>query len=238
MAIEEHLVAPSVVGQETFRGHSRLLAHAAVSHDPCVAWVVAGKNGCVSGDFVVVPAEAKRFDDVAAVLGCSEGTPCCCQYWRMTSVEYSRSSLDVRRKALRSQLAESPPGGMLAYLDGEPVGWCGFGPRARVGRLVRSRTIPQIDDLPVWSVYCFTVRVGFRRRGVARSLLEGLITFASPCHAPALEAYPVDTGGSRIHGTAAYVGTVGMFERIGFRRVLETAARSDHRPRVLMRLEL
>jgi hypothetical protein len=120
MAIEEHLVAPSVVGQETFRGHSRLLAHAAVSHDPCVAWVVAGKNGCVSGDFVVVPAEAKRFDDVAAVLGCSEGTPCCCQYWRMTSVEYSRSSLDVRRKALRSQLAESPPGGMLAYLDGEP----------------------------------------------------------------------------------------------------------------------
>jgi hypothetical protein len=68
--------------------------------------------------------------------------------------------------------------------------------------------------------------------------LEGLVTFAIDRHAPALEAYPVDTGSSRIHGTAAYVGTVGMFERVGFRRILETAARSDHRPRVLMRLEL
>ena len=177
----------------------------------------------MSSEFVVVPARAERFDDVVAVLGCEDGTPCCCQYWRMTSGEYSRSSLELRREALRSQLAESPPGGMLAYLDGEPVGWCGFGPRARVGRLVRSRTIPLVDDVPVWSVYCFTVRVGFRRRGVARALLEGLVTFASDCHAPALEAYPVDTGGSRIHGTAAYVGTVGMFERVGFQRILETA---------------
>jgi GNAT superfamily N-acetyltransferase len=192
----------------------------------------------VSDEVVVSPASVDRFDHVAAVLGCDDGAPCCCQYWRMTSADYSRSSLEARREALRSQLAESLPAGMLAYLNGEPVGWCGFGPRERVGRLVRSRTIPVVDDVPVWSVYCFTVRVGFRRRGVARALLDGLISFARERGAPALEAYPVDTGGARIHGTAAYVGTVGMFERAGFRRILETAARSDHRPRLLMRLEL
>ena len=192
----------------------------------------------MSDKIVVAPASVDRFDDVVAVLGCDDGTPCCCQYWRMTSGEYSRSSLETRREALRSQLAESPPAGMLAYADSEPVGWCGFGPRARVGRLVRSRTIPVVDDAPVWSVYCFTVRVGFRRRGVAKALLDGLIAFAPDGGAPALEAYPVDTGGSRIQGTAAYVGTVGMFERAGFQRILETAARSDHRPRLLMRLGL
>ncbi len=192
----------------------------------------------MSDEIVVSPANVDRFDDVAAVLGCDDGAPCCCQYWRMTSGDYGRSSLESRREALRSQLAESPAAGMLAYVDGDPVGWCGFGPRARVGRLVRSRTIPVVDDVPVWSVYCFTVRVAFRRRGVAKALLDGLVSFASERGAPALEAYPVDTGGSRIHGTAAYVGTVGMFERAGFRRILETAARSDHRPRLLMRLEL
>jgi GNAT superfamily N-acetyltransferase len=181
----------------------------------------------------VVPATPERFDDVVAILG--DG--CLCQYWRMTSGEYSRAGRRERLAALRAQLAESPPGGMLAYIDGAPVGWVGFGVRQRVGRLVRSRTIPAVDDLPVWSIYCFTVRVGYRRRGVARSLLHGLIEYARENGAPALEAYPVDTGGARIHGTAAYVGTMGMFERAGFRRVLETAARSDHRPRWLMRFQ-
>jgi GNAT superfamily N-acetyltransferase len=185
----------------------------------------------------VVPATADRFNDVAAVLGCHEKAPCCCQYWRMSAGDYNRSTLAERRSALRGQLSETPTAGMLAYVDGEPAGWCGF-VRQRVERLVRSRTIPAIDDLPVWAVYCFTVRVGYRRRGVARALLGGLIDYAREQGAPALEAYPVETGGARIHGTAAYVGTLGMFEAARFRRVLQTDARSDHRPRWLMRLEL
>jgi GNAT superfamily N-acetyltransferase len=181
-----------------------------------------------------VPADAARLDDVVAVLN----TACLCQYWRMSSGDYSRSSHETRLAALRAQLAEAPAPGMVAYLDEEPVGWLGFGPRSRVERLVRSRTIPAVDELPVWSVYCFTVRVGYRRQGIARALLDGLIDYARAYGAPALEAYPVDTAGRRIHGTAAYVGTAGMFERAGFRRILETDARSERLPRWLMRLEL
>ncbi len=37
---------------------------------------------------------------------------------------------------------------------------------------------------------------------------------------------------------AAYVGTVGMFERAGLTRVIETTATSAHRPRWLVRLNL
>lgn len=180
------------------------------------------------------PATADRFDDVVAILG--EG--CLCQYWRMSSGDYSRANLEARLAALRAQMEEKPQPGLVAYVDGEPAGWVGFGVRQRVGRLVRSRTIPALDDLPVWSVYCFTVRVGYRRAGIARALLESLVAYAREHGAPALEAYPVETGGKRIHGTAAYVGTTGMFEDAGFQRVLETEARSDHRPRWLMRLAL
>ena len=185
-----------------------------------------------------VPATTERLDDVVAILGGGHEQGCLCQYWRMSSSEYSRAGRDQRLAALRAQLAETPPAGMLAYVDGEPAGWLGFGPRERVQRLVRSKTIPKVDDLPVWAVYCFTVRVGYRRRGVARELLTGLIRYAREQGAPALEAYPVETDGARIHGTAAYVGTTSMFERAGFRRVLETDARSDRRPRWLMRLDL
>jgi GNAT superfamily N-acetyltransferase len=185
----------------------------------------------------VVPATADRFEDVVTVLGGSEHS-CLCQYWRMSSGDYSRSTHEARLDALRGQLEETPAPGMLAYVDEEPAGWLGFGPRNRVERLVRSRTIPAMDDVPVWSIYCFTVRVGYRRQGIARALLDGLVDYARDEGAPALEAYPVDTAGRRIHGTAAYVGTAGMFEAAGFRRVVETDARSERLPRWLMRLDL
>jgi len=156
----------------------------------------------------------------------------------MSSGDFGRAGREARLAALRAQLGERPATALLAYVDGEAAGWVGFGPRQRLERLVRSRTIPAVDDLPVWSLYCFVVRVGYRRQGIARALLDGVIDYARAYGAPALEAYPVDTAGRRIHGTAAYVGTAGMFERAGFRRVLQTDAKSDHLPRWLMRLEL
>lgn len=183
---------------------------------------------------VVVPATPERYADVVATLN----PACLCQYWRMSSSEYSSSSAEARQAALRRQLAEEPAPGLLAYVDDEPAGWIGFAPRERSGRLMRSKTIPKLDDLPVWAIYCFTVRVGYRRQGIARALLDGVIAYGREQEVPALEAYPVDTGGRRIHGTAAYVGTAAMFERAGFRRVCETAARSDHLRRWLMRLQL
>ena len=181
----------------------------------------------------VVPATPAHIDGVAEIVN----PACMCQYWRMTSGEYSRSTAEQRLAALKAQLGERPPGGLVAYLDGLPVGWVGFAPRERVGRLGRSRTIPRVDDLPVWSIFCFTVRVGYRRQGVAQALLTAVIAHARDAGGPMLEAYPVETGGKRIHGTAAYHGTAAMFERAGFRRVAETQARADHLPRVVMRLD-
>jgi hypothetical protein len=73
---------------------------------------------------------------------------------------------------------------------------------------------------------------------VARALLHGAIQCARHHGAPALEAYPVDPGGERISSSFAYVGTLAMFEGAGFRRVLETSARSAGLPRQLVRLDL
>jgi len=53
--------------------------------------------------------------------------------------------------------------------------------------------------------------------------------------APALEGYPIDTGGDRLPGAFAYVGTVSMFELAGLHHVADTDARSASRPRVVMR---
>jgi GNAT superfamily N-acetyltransferase len=185
----------------------------------------------------VVPATPDRWDDVVTILGRGGDRGCWCQAPRGFAPGHGKSDPGVRRDLLRSQLGDDPPPGMLAYVDGEVAGWCGFGVRTRLPRLERSRTIPKLDDKPVWSILCFNIRVGYRRRGVARALLEGVVRYAREAGAPGVEAYPVDPEGSRVDVSFAYVGLTPMFERAGFRRVFETDARSDRRPRWLMRLD-
>ena len=73
---------------------------------------------------------------------------------------------------------------------------------------------------------------------MARALLAGAIQYARDNGAPVLEAYPIDPAGARLDVAFSYVGFTGMFEAAGFRRIVETDARSAGRPGLLMRLEL
>jgi GNAT superfamily N-acetyltransferase len=188
----------------------------------------------------VHPATADRFDDVATVLGPRDPTApaCWCLAYRVTSGQFHALQGTDRPDYLRGLCEREVAPGLLAYLDGEVAGWCALGPRSEMGRLQRSRTIPKVDDVPVWSVVCFVVRAGFRRRGVAAALLDAAIGYAAEQGATVLEAYPIDTDGARVSGTLLFVGTTSMFERAGFDRVVETAARSAGRTRWLMRREL
>jgi GNAT superfamily N-acetyltransferase len=183
----------------------------------------------------VVPAAPDRWDDVVTVLGGSGDRGCWCQAPRGLVAGGRNAAPGVRRAALLDQLGDDPPAGLLAYVDGQVAGWCGFGPRPRLPRLARSRTIPAVDDQPVWSILCFNVRVGFRRRGVAAALLDGVVELARRSGAPGVEAYPIDSRGGRVDVGFGYVGVTPMFEKAGFRRIVETGATSDRRPRILMR---
>jgi GNAT superfamily N-acetyltransferase len=194
-------------------------------------------NDVAPADIQVVAATAERWADVVTLLGRNGDRGCWCQAPRGLVAGGATTEPGARRQALRAQLDDDPPAGMLAYIDDEVAGWCGFGPRPKLPRLVHSRTIPTIDDRPVWSILCFNVRVGYRSRGVAVALLDGVIDFARRSGAPGVEAYPIDPGGGRVDTSFGYVGVTSMFERAGFRRVVETAARSDGRPRILMRLD-
>ncbi|HZN75859.1 MAG TPA: GNAT family N-acetyltransferase [Micromonosporaceae bacterium] len=189
-------------------------------------------------DVTVVPATAGRFDDVASLLAPNGGTKgCWCLYWRLSAGDFTRTRDNDRPDRMRRLVESSPAPGMLAYVDGVPAGWLAIGPRTDMERLVRSRTIPVIDDSPVWSVVCFLVRPGYRRQGLARRLLEGAIEYARSQRAAGLEAYPVDSGGGRIHTSAAYVGTLDLFTDAGFRVVTTTQATSAGLPRLLVRLD-
>lgn len=190
----------------------------------------------------VVPATAERWPDVVALLGGSGERGCWCQSWRGSSVGSTASGQAAdgsNQAALEAQVRDGAfAPGVLAYLDGLPVGWCGLGPRRAMPRLMRSRTIPLVDDIPVWSIGCFVVRPGYRRRGVARALLAGAVAYARSMGAPAVEAYPIDPGGARVSTSFGFVGFTSTFEAAGFDRVVLTDAHSAGLPRWLMRRDL
>jgi GNAT superfamily N-acetyltransferase len=186
----------------------------------------------------VVPATADRWADVREVLDGSGEQGCWCQAWRGLDSK-ARSGGRSRPELLREQMEGGPPPpGYLAYLGDVPVGWVGVGVRTETPRLMNSRTIPAIDDLPVWSIGCFRIRPGYRRRGVASALLRGVVDAAREAGAPGVEAYPIDPAGRRVDAGFAYTGIASMFEAAGFRRVTVTAARSAGLPRLLVRLDL
>ena len=189
-----------------------------------------------SGTLTIHPATPDRFDDVAEVLGASGETGCWCQAWRGLDAK-ALSGGRSRRQLLRDQMSDDPPPGFVAYLDGAPVGWIGIGVRTETPRLMRSRTIPRIDDRAVWSIGCFQVRPGHRRQGVARALLAAVVEAARAAGAPGVEAYPIDPEGQRVEVGAGFVGIASMFDAAGFRRVLVTDAHSGRLPRHLVRLD-
>jgi GNAT superfamily N-acetyltransferase len=193
-----------------------------------------------SGNVEVHPATADRFPDLAQILAPkSPPTPACwCLSYRLSGRENSELTPSERPERLRQFCAESPPPGLLAYVDAAPAAWCSVAPRESYHRLVASRTIPKLDDAPVWSVTCFVVRSAYRRRGLARQLLGAAIEHARSHGVPALEGYPVDPAASRISPSLAYCGTTELFEAAGFRRAVRTTGVSGGAPRWVMRMDL
>lgn len=194
-------------------------------------------NHSPASSIEVVHASLERWEDVAELLGVSGEVGCWCQPWRGFDTK-GRAAGKTRPELLRDQMLTGPPApGYLADLDGVAVGWVGVSVRTDTPRLVSSRTIPWIDDHPHWAIGCFQVRPGYRRRGVARALLDGVVAEARAAGAPGVEAYPIDPGGGRVEVGAAYVGIASVFDAAGFQRVATTTARSGGLPRILMRLD-
>jgi ribosomal protein S18 acetylase RimI-like enzyme len=187
----------------------------------------------------VVPADAARWDDVVTVMG-TRGDPswCWCQFFHLPNKDWSASSTPERRAALQQQVyGAGPAPGVLAYRGDEPAGWCQVGPKpsfARLDTAVVSRpSADRPDPEALWSVTCFVVPVGHRRRGVASALLAGAVDLARAEGAAAVEGYPMETGGARRSSADLYHGTVSMFEQAGF-----TEVRRPRPGRVVMRLSL
>jgi GNAT superfamily N-acetyltransferase len=166
-----------------------------------------------------------------------ESSVCWCLSHRVESKVNRELVGPARGEFVRELCGREVAPGVLAYEADVVVGWAAVAPRSELP-FARSRKIPHVDDLPVWSVWCLRVRPGHRGRGVSHALLDGAVGYARSRLAPAVEGYPVDNQGAKVDLTMAYVGTQGLFERAGFTKAADTDAVSGGFPRVVMRLDL
>ena len=191
----------------------------------------------------VVPANEASWEDIQAVLG-TRGEPSSCQRYKMQPGE-SWASVGARGLASRLRTQTGGPAesgttsGLVAYLDGEPVGWCAVEPRTAYPRLLLKTRVPwasraedKTDD-SVWAVTCFVTRVGFRRRGISRALARAAVDFAREQGARALEGYPMITQpGQEVVAVELHVGSRSIFAAAGFTEVTHPTLR-----RVVMRID-
>ena len=187
----------------------------------------------------VRPATAERFDDVATILGPRnpDANVCWCLSHRVDSRTNRELVGPARREYVRELTRRPVAPGVLAYDGDVVVGWAAVAPRAELP-VARSRLIPHVDDLPVWSLWCVRVRPGHRGTGIAHTLVRGAVDHAASQGAPAVEGYPVDNDGAKVDLTMAFVGTRSLFEQAGFTKAADTAAVAGGFPRVLMRRTL
>ena len=197
-------------------------------------------------DVTIVPANEAACDDLQTVFGArGAAANCQCQRYKLRPREaFSKFPVEERARRLREQSACGRPesettSGIVAYLEGEPVGWCAVEPRPAYGGLVRNNRVPwegrsedKADD-SVWAVTCIFVRAGFRGRGIAYALAQAAVDFARDRGARALEAYPLlTTPGQKIAWDEIHVGSRSVFAAAGLGEVNRPTKR-----RVVMRID-
>lgn len=188
--------------------------------------------------FATHPLTPDRFEDFADVINPNRRTThCWCLSHRLPAREIEELGEGSREQAMRTLAARRSRPGVITYDGDIPVGWCHVSPRESIPRLVSSKLITPVDDVPVWSIICVVVRSGHRKKGVTRHLIEGAVAYAEKRGAPAVEAYPVDPPG-RMDLTMAFVGTKAMFAAAGFEVIGTTDAVASKLPRLVMRRTL
>jgi GNAT superfamily N-acetyltransferase len=194
----------------------------------------------------IVPANEASFEDLQTVFGTrGPAAYCQCQRYKLRPREaFAKFPVEERARRLREQTECGHPestrtSGLVAYLDGEPVGWCAVEPRTAYTGLLRNNRVPWLGrsedkaDESVWAVTCVFARAGHRRRGIGYALARAAVDFARGRGARALESYPLlIKPGQDITWDELHVGSRSIFAAAGLAEVSHPTPR-----RVVMRID-
>ena len=148
----------------------------------------------------------------------------------------SRAERCLRNRREKRDLVERGHAhGILVYANGEPVGWCQYGPSEELPRIDKLRNYrglaPEQGAINLWRITCFVVDRKLRGRGVAAVALQAALESIKKRGGGLVEAYPLidwdelrrseiqRRGHAPSFGNMSTHGTVSMFEKQGFETV-------------------
>ena len=145
----------------------------------------------------------------------------------------TREERGVRNHREKKELVENGRAhGILVYADGEPVGWCQYGPRDELPRMDANRNYREVAPPSagkLWRITCFVVDKKYRRRGIATVALKAALEAIKSKGGGLVEAFPIipweglcrgrirRCGHAPTFGNASTHGTQSMFEKQGFK---------------------
>ena len=108
--------------------------------------------------------------------------------------------------------------GYLAYYDSKPIGWCNANNRLNYQRLLKEFDFIDNTDDKVCSIVCYLVSPDYRRKGIARRILEQVERDYTAQDYNYLEAYP---GKGELSAEEHYKGPLSLYKEFGFNVVKE-----------------
>jgi GNAT superfamily N-acetyltransferase len=152
---------------------------------------------------------------------------CWCMFNRLTRKEFEAGQYDKNKRAMKKIVGNGREPGILAYLNGEVVGWCSVEPREKFEALKKSRVFKPVDDTPTWIISCVFVDKNYRNMGVSEGLIKAAVKHVKKNGGVAVEGCPVEPRKDRMPDVFAYYGLPSSFKKAGFK---EIARRTEIRP--------
>ena len=163
----------------------------------------------------------------AAFADNPEWARCYCHFYHVPpSMDWEAFGAEANRIAIAARIDVGEMEGFLAYAGEEVVGWVNAQTLAKLqhcwARLQISRPAAEFPLAALAAIVCFVIAPEWRRRGVARALLQGALASFAARGVRRVYAFPFNATDAA--PTAHYHGPRALFAEAGF-TVLESTAR-------------
>ena len=135
-----------------------------------------------------------------------------------------RHGAEAYRKMKKELVWQGQAHAALVFDGSDAVGWCQFGPTAELPNIRSKRAYEKgLEELPDWRITCFFIDRERRGEGVAAFALHEALGEISRLGGGTVEAYPEDYTGQKVSSSFLCSGTLGMFEKAGFKKARKIA---------------
>jgi len=175
----------------------------------------------------IKPIKRNLWTDLEELFGLNGACGgCWCMHWKLRGKAFDEAKGSAARQIHKSIVDAGTVTGLLAYANGEVIGWVAVEPRTDYEKLAHSRVLKPVDEQPVWSVSCFYIKKEYRRQGVTVSLLNAAVEHVRQQGGKIVEGYPVDAQ-KDMPAPFVFTGMASAFQKAGFK---EVARNSPTRP--------